>query len=84
MTDDARPASIQDEVFSFLLHAPTPAQIIEFHASPAAQQRLRYLLDANGEGLLSDGERTELEEARQINHFVLRLKAKAHQTLRRA
>lgn len=84
MTDYAPPASIQDEVFSFLMLSPTPAQIIEFHASSAAQQRLRYLLDANRDGILSDGERAELEEASQINHFVLRLKAKAHQTLQSA
>jgi hypothetical protein len=84
MTDYAPPASIQDEVFSFLLHAPTPAQIIDFHASTAAQQRLRYLLEANQEGSLSDGERAELEEASQINHFVLRLKAKAHHSLQSA
>ena len=84
MTDYAPSASIQDEVFSFLLLSPTPAQIIEFHASTAAQQRLRYLLEANQDGILSERERAELEEASQINHFVLRLKAKAHQTLQSA
>ncbi len=84
MTDYAPSASIQDEVFSFLLLSPTPAQIIDFHASASAQQRLRYLLEANQDGILSNGERAELEEASQINHFVLRLKAKAHQTLQSA
>ena len=84
MTDYAPPASIQDEVLGFLLLSPTPQQIIAFHASDAAQQRLRYLLDANREGTLSDAERGELEEASQINHFVTRLKAKAHQTLKDA
>ena len=81
MTDFAPPASIQDEVFGFLLSSPTPQQIIAFHASEVAQQRLRYLLDANRDGVLSDTERAELDEASQINHFVTRLKAKAHQTL---
>jgi hypothetical protein len=71
------PDSMQDEVFRFLLSAPTPQQIIDFHASETAQQRLRYLLDANRNGLLSDAERAELDEASQINHFVMLLKAKA-------
>ncbi|HVU09860.1 MAG TPA: hypothetical protein VHD90_01230 [Phototrophicaceae bacterium] len=84
MTDYSPPASIQDEVLGFLLSSPTPEQIIVFHASDAAQQRLRYLLDSSREGTLSDVEHAELEEASQINHFVTRLKAKAHQTLQNA
>jgi hypothetical protein len=79
MTDYAPHANIQDEVLSFLLTSPTPINIINFHASEAAQQRLRYLLDANRDGLISDAERAELEEASQINHFIMRLKAKAHE-----
>ena len=84
MTDYAAQANIQDEVFGFLLSAPTPQNIIAFHASEAAQRRLRYLLDANRDGLLSDAERAELEEASQINHFMTRLKAKAYQSLQSA
>lgn len=82
MTDYAPPASIQEEVLTFLLSSPTPEQILRFHASEAAQTRLRYLLDANREGTLSSEERAELDEASQMNHFVTRLKAKAHQALR--
>ena len=81
MTDFASPANIQDEVFGFILSSPTPQQIIAFHASEAAQLRLRYLLDTNRDGILSDAEHAELEEAIHINHFVTRLKAKAYQSL---
>ena len=81
MTDYAPPSSIQDEVLSFLLSSPTPQRIIDFHASEAAQERLRYLLEANRQGILSDEERAELEEASQINHFMMLLKAKAHKTV---
>ncbi len=70
--------TIQDEVLSFLLSAPSAQQIVEFRASEEAQQRLRVLLDANRAGTLSDEERAELEEASQINHFVILLKARAH------
>lgn len=81
MTDYAPCASIQNEVLRFLLLSPTPPQIIAFHASAAAQERLRYLLDANRNGILSDSERAELDEASQINHFVLLLKAQAHKAV---
>ncbi|NJL54063.1 hypothetical protein HC928_02105 [bacterium] len=81
MTDYAPSASIQEEVLTFLLSSPTPERIFDFHASEAAQARLRYLLDANREGMLSPQERAELDEASQINHFVMLLKAKAYQAL---
>lgn len=84
MTDYAPSASIQEEVLTFLTSSPTPQQIIEFHASEVAQQRLRYLLDANRQGILSPEERAELDEASQMNHFVMLLKAKAHKTIQAA
>lgn len=79
MTESAVPTTIQDEVLTFLLNAPTREQIIAFHASAEAQARLRYLLDANRQGILTEAERAELDEASQVNHLVMRLKAKAHQ-----
>lgn len=73
--------SIQDEVLTFLLSSPTPQQIITFRASDAAQERLRVLLEANRQGTLTDMERAELDEASQYNHFVIQLKARAHQSI---
>lgn len=78
MMDYAPSASIQDEVLTFLMSSPTPDEIIAFHASETAQNRLRYLLDANADGALSDSEKAELEEASQMNHFMTLLKAKAY------
>jgi hypothetical protein len=75
-------ATIQDEVFDFLVSSPTPQQIIAFHASETAQARLRYLLEANRDNALTAEERAELEEASQINHFMILLKAHAHKTLK--
>ena len=77
MTDFAPSMSIRDEVMTFLLTSPTPQQIIEFRASDAAQLRLRYLLDANRNGTLTPGEEAELEDASNVNHFMIGLKAKA-------
>ena len=78
MTDYAPSASIQEEVLAFLLSTPTPQDIINFRASDLAQERLRYLLEANRQGILNNEERAELDEASQMNHFIMLLKAKAH------
>jgi hypothetical protein len=77
MTDFTIDTSIRDEVLSFLLTSPTPQQIATFHASDRAQERLRYLLEANRAGKLTDAERAELDEASHLNHFITLLKAKA-------
>lgn len=76
------PATVQDEVMAFLLTSPTPQQIVDFHASPAAQTRLRELLDANQDDALTADESIELAEASQINFFFSMLKARAHEQLR--
>jgi len=81
MVDYAPPSSIQEEILTFLTSSPTPQEIIAFHASEVAQERLRYLLDASRQATLSDVERAELDEASQFNHLVMLLKAKAHKAL---
>lgn len=81
MTDFAPPASIQDEVMAFLLSSPTPQQIIAFRASASAQERLRYLLDANRNDALTPEESAELDEASHINQFMMTLKAEAYKAL---
>ena len=78
MMDSILPIDIQDEVMAFLLSSPTPQQIIDFRASDFAQQRLRYLLDANRNGTLTTEEASELDVASNVNHFMMTLKAKAH------
>lgn len=77
MTDFASSADIQEEVMAFLLSSPTLQEIIEFRASEDAQQRLRYLLDANRNGTLSAEEAAELEVVSNVNQFMMSLKAKA-------
>jgi hypothetical protein len=81
VTDFAPPASIQDEVMAFLLSSPSPQQIIEFRASETSQLRLRYLLDANRNDALTADEKAELDEASQVNTFMMTLKAEAYKAL---
>ncbi|MCI0711634.1 MAG: hypothetical protein L0154_15875 [Chloroflexi bacterium] len=65
----------------FLLSAPTPEEVIAVRPSPAAQERLRYLLDGNRNETLNDAERAELETYLQVEHFVRRLKIRARERL---
>lgn len=81
MTDFVPSTQIQDEVLDFLLSAPTLTEIIAYHASDSAQSRLRYLLDANRNGTITDAELAELDEAEQTNHMMILLKAKARKAL---
>ncbi len=70
-----------DEVIDFLVSGPTPEQIIAFGPSEVLQERMRYLLDGNGRGVLTAEERVELEEFSRLNHFMSMLKIRARKKL---
>lgn len=81
MVAAAQAFSPTDEVLDFLLSAPTPEAVVALRPSLAAQERLRYLLDANRNEALNDAERAELEAYLQLEHFVRRLKIRAQEKL---
>jgi len=81
MADLQIKSSLIDEIVEFLVSAPTPEQIIAFHPSPLVQDRARYLLEKNREGILTIEENEELEEFSRFTHLIRLLKAKAHQKL---
>jgi len=70
-----------EEVLDFLLSAPTLEAVIALRPSPAAQERLRYLLDGSRNVSLNDAERADLEIYLQLEHFVRRLKIRAREKL---
>ena len=73
-TSAARTAA---EIIDFLSDSPTPAQVLDYHVSDRAQERLRRLLVLNrGEALGAD-EEAELDELQKIEHVVVMLKAQA-------
>jgi len=76
--------SLWREIVSFVARGPKPEEIVEFHASEAAQARLRELLDRSKEGTLTEAERSELDEMRHLDHLVTSIKAAAWQHLREA
>ncbi|MDZ4722269.1 MAG: hypothetical protein SH847_27720 [Roseiflexaceae bacterium] len=70
-----------EEVLDFLLSAPTAEAVIALRPSAEAQERIRYLLENNREGILNDAERAELDSFMQLEHFVRRLKIRAREKL---
>lgn len=70
-----------DEVLDFLASTPAPEQIIAFEPSEGLQERVRYLLDVNRNGVLSAEENAELDEFARINHFMSMLKIRARKKL---
>jgi len=76
-----KPVSAQDEVYEFLMSQPTAEQIIAFRPSPAAQERLEYLLDTHRNDHLTKEERFELDEYLKLEHFMRMLKIKAREKI---
>ena len=73
----AKVFDIWNEVDDFLTSTPTPQQILAFRPSPAAQERLRCLLEANRSRPLTADEEAELNETLAVEQFMRRLKVKA-------
>jgi len=65
---------VYQEVYRFLVSAPTPEQIIVFRPSESTQERVRQLLAANKTNRLTAEEQAELDEFEQVNHFMSMLK----------
>jgi hypothetical protein len=76
--------SLRREIVSFVARGPRPEEIVEFHASEAAQIRLRELLGRSKEGIITEAEENELEEMRHLDLLVTSIKSAAWQHLRKA
>lgn len=68
---------VWNEVDDVLTSMPTLEQILAFRPSPAARERLRYLLDANRARQLTADEEAELNETLAVETFMRRLKVRA-------
>ena len=64
------------EAVSFLIQSPSAEDIIEFRFSAEIEERVRILLEKNGEGRLSQAEETELDRLVQLEDQLGLLKAK--------
>lgn len=70
------------EVIAFLAQNPSPPEVLAYHVSDEAQERLQRLLALNEKGMLSEMEQLELDELQQLEHVIIMLKSRiAAQTL---
>jgi hypothetical protein len=80
--DFAPEKTVKDVVTDFLGSAPTLEEIATYRLPDALQARAHDLLDKNRAGSLTDDERAEMEEFRQIDHLLTLIKAKARLKLK--
>ncbi len=74
---NAPPKTVKDVVTDFLGSAPSLDEIAAYRLPQELQERAHALLELNRGGSLSDNDRSEMEEFRQIDHLLTLVKAKA-------
>ncbi len=79
---NASPKTITDIVTDFLGSAPSLEEIAAYRLPTDLQSRAHDLLEKNRKGSLSDSERAEMEEFRQLDHLLTLVKAKARLKLK--
>jgi hypothetical protein len=75
--------TVTDIVTDFLGSAPTLQELAAYRLPDNLQARAHGLLEKNREGSLSDSERAEMGEFRQIDHILTMIKAKARLKLKK-
>lgn len=73
---------IFDELLDYLIEKATPQEVLSFRPSDNAQARATELLDKNNDGTITPGEVHELEQLRQYNAMLVKLKLKAELAIR--
>jgi len=75
--------SITEIVTDFLGSAPTLQEIAAYRLPNELQDRAHQLLDKSRSGSLTDEERSEMDQFRQIDHLLTLIKAKARLKLQK-
>ena len=73
-----------EEMVDLFAQGTTPAKILAFRPSRAAQARVHALLARNKTGDLSPEEAAELERFGELEHLMQLVKARAHRYLERS
>lgn len=68
--------TVFDVITDFLATEPSPQEIIDYFLPDDLQERADYLLDRNGEDLLTSAEREELYEFMNADEMFSLLKTK--------
>ena len=75
--------TVFDAITDFLATEPSPQEIIAYHLPDDLQARADYLLERNGEDLLSTEEREEMHEFMNADEMFSLLKTKLKLKLRK-
>jgi hypothetical protein len=67
-------AQTEGELTEFLSTNPSPQQVLEYHGTARAQERMSRLLDLNQAGIISETELQELNELVLLDHIITALK----------
>ncbi len=74
--------AVFDVITDFLVSAPSPDEILAYHLPDDLQARADYLLERNGEGLLTPEEYEEMQEFMNADEMFALLKAKTKLKMR--
>jgi hypothetical protein len=75
--------SVYEEFAEFITSSPALEDIAEFRLSPATEERINALLDANRNRALSAEEQGELDESIRVEHLMRMVKIRAYARLGR-
>jgi hypothetical protein len=75
--------TVFDVITDFLASDPTPEAVLAYHLPDDLQERADYLLERNGEDLLTPEEREEMHEFMNADEMIALLKAKIKRKLRK-
>jgi hypothetical protein len=78
----SQPVSVESapayvEILDFLASGPEPEEIINFHVSSEAQERVNQLLEKNRDSTLTQSENAELDLYVQIDQIMTLLKIRS-------
>jgi hypothetical protein len=72
--------SVYDEL-AYFLASLSPRKVLQYKASPKAQERVNVLLEKNKNGALSDEENAEMERYMTLEHIIRLAKSQSLQKL---
>ena len=70
-----------EEIVDFIAHGSNPTDVTRFQPSKKAVARVRELVERQKDGVATEAEGRELEQALQLEHLMRLAKVKARQYL---
>lgn len=75
--------SVTTKIIDLFARGASPAEVAAFHPSEEVQERVRYLLERNSAGELTEEEAAELDRLGELEHFMQLVKIRAQEYLKK-